>query len=71
MVDSRDMTEATRELAVAAATYAETVQGRERAMSVLKASIRRADLAGVPRIHIAVIAGISRQTVYDALREKL
>lgn len=39
-------------------------------MDRIRAAIRTADEAGVPRSTIANLPGISRQTVYDALDQQ-
>jgi hypothetical protein len=38
-------------------------------MADLKTAVRECDEAGIPRLKIAMLAGISRQTVYGTLRE--
>jgi len=54
-------------LAVAGDLYASVCEDRAGAMAYLKHAVREADKAGIPRRKIAQLAGISPQTVYDAL----
>jgi hypothetical protein len=58
-------------LDVAAIFYANAIEDRNLAMADLKQAIRECFEAGVPKLQIAQLAGVSRQTVYDTLQEGL
>ena len=56
-------------LAAAGNLYLNACEERSGYMVNLKRAIRKADEAGIPRRQIAPLAGISPQTVYDAIGE--
>jgi predicted regulator of amino acid metabolism with ACT domain len=56
-------------LGVAADLYASVCEDRGRAMADLKRCIRECGEVGIPKLQIAQLAGVSRQTVYDTLQE--
>lgn len=56
-------------LAAAGNLYLNACEERSGYMVDLKRAIREAAEAGTPKLKIAQLAGVSRQTVYDALRE--
>jgi hypothetical protein len=56
-------------LSTAANLYANASEDRALAIADLKHAIRECDEAGIPRLQIAQLAGVNRQTVYDTLRE--
>lgn len=65
-----EMTEAMRELTRAAEEYAALQGARDAALARLQEAIRAADAERVNRrADIVRVAGVARQTVYDALRE--
>jgi hypothetical protein len=66
MIDIRTPEE---RLVAAGNLYLNACEERSGYMADLKRVIREADEAGVPRRKIAQLAGISPQTVYDALNE--
>jgi hypothetical protein len=65
MVDARTPLE---RLDVAANLYSNACEDRDGYMADLKRCIRECGEAGIPKLRIAQIAGVSRQTVYDAIR---
>ena len=72
MVDTagmRDSRTPVERLDAAANLYQNACEDRDGAMADLRRCIRECDEAGVPKLKIAQLAGISRQTVYDTLRE--
>jgi hypothetical protein len=56
-------------LEAAADLLRKRVEDRGHAMADLRRCIRECAEAGIPKLKIAQLAGISRQTVYDTLRE--
>ena len=64
MTDTRTPEE---RLVAAGNLYLNACEDRGSYMADLKRAVREADEAGVPRRKIAQLAGISPQTVYDAI----
>jgi DNA-binding phage protein len=65
-----EMTATIRELRDAAENYAAVQTARDEALARLRAAIRAADRErNASRSDIVRLAGVARQTVYDALRE--
>jgi hypothetical protein len=62
-----DTAQAEAALREAAKRYHQADAARQAAMDELRRCMIGADKAGLPRAHIAAIAGVARQTVYDAL----
>jgi hypothetical protein len=56
-------------LGAAADLYASVCEDRGHAMADLKRCIRECDEAGIPKLKIAQLASVSRQTVYAAIEE--
>jgi len=55
-------------LATAGNLYLNACEERSGYMVALKRAIREAAEAGIPKLKIHQLAGVSRQTVYDALK---
>ena len=62
-----DTRTAMERLNVAADFYAAASEDRSRCLAYLKRAIREAAEAGIPKLKIAQLAGVARQTVYDAI----
>jgi hypothetical protein len=60
---------AAERLDTAANIYQNASEDRSSAMADLKRCIRECAEVGIPKLKIAQLAGVSRQTVYDTLRE--
>lgn len=67
MTDDRTPVE---RLDAAANLYSNACDDRNGYMADLKRCIRECAEAGIPKRQIAQLAGVSPQTVYDALREE-
>jgi DNA-binding phage protein len=65
MTDDRTSEE---RLTTAGNLYLNACEERSGYMADLKRAIREAAEAGIPKLKIAQLAGVSRQTVYDALQ---
>jgi hypothetical protein len=61
---------AAERLDAAANLYRNASEDRDSAMADLKRCIRECGEAGIPKLRIAQLARVSRQTVYDTLREE-
>lgn len=61
---------ARKDLDRAAARYRKATAARDAALDELKDAIRAADAAGVPRPEIIEASGVTRRTVYLALKDR-
>ena len=64
MIDTRTPVE---RLVAAGNLYLNACEERSGYMADLKRAIREAAEAGIPKLKIAQLAGVARQTVYDAI----